>query len=250
MTDVAPGLQEAVEKTFRENIKKNPKIAKLQSLLETDAADFSAADQYALEVGQALANAFHTHISSGVLPDGKMYFNIADRVIPPSCKASYEEVADYAAAMVRGMNKRAGLGIAPQKPKINDDRVKGLVERACSADVYDDISKSFEADLVNYSQSVSTDTLIENAQFQWDAGLSPVIHRTASANCCEWCAALIGDYPYEEVRDSGNDVYRRHRDCNCEITFDPGSGSVQNVHTKRWEPKKIDIGIGVKRMTK
>ena len=248
MTDIVPELQDAIENTFRANLKNSKRIAELQEALEIGTANFGAADQYALEVGQALADAFHKHVSSGTLPDGKMYYNIAERVIPTSCRASHSEIADYAVAMVRGMNERAGLGIAPQSPKLNTDRIKGLVERACSADQYDDICKSFESDLVNYSQSVATDTLIENAEFQWSAGLSPVIHRTASANCCEWCADLAGDYPYEEVRETGSDVYRRHRDCNCEITFDPGSGRVQNVHTKRWSPKKIDIGIGVKVM--
>ena len=248
MDDIAPGLQEAVEKTFRENLKSNKKLTELQQLIESGEANYSAADQYALEVGQALANAFHEHISSDILPDGKMYYNIADRVIPPSCRASHEEIADFAMTMVRGMNERAGVGIAPQRPKFNTDRVKGLVERACGAEQYDDIRKSFEADLINYSQSVATDTLLENVEFQWNAGLSPVIHRTASANCCEWCAALEGDYPYEEVRETGSDVYRRHRDCNCEITFDPGTGRVQNVHTKRWAAKNIDTGVRVKRM--
>ena len=165
-----------------------------------------------------------------------MYYNIAERVIPAPMMTSFREIADYAQTMQRGMNARAGIGIRALRAGYNKDREKGLIERACGAARYDDIRKSFEEDLVNFGQSVVTDTLHENAEFQYQAGLSPVIRRVANGGCCDWCAKLAGTYPYEEVRETGNDVYRRHRFCRCRVTYDPGDGRRQDVHTKRWEP--------------
>lgn len=243
MKDIAPELQAKIEKTFRDNLQSNKRIQQLKAMLDAEKPNYSAADQYALEVGQALADAFHKHVTADILPDGKMYYNIAERIIPPSCRVSYEEISGYAETIVRGMNQRAGIGIAPQRAPFNTDRVKGLVERACGAEQYEDIRKSFEGDLVNYAQSVSTETMTENAEFGWKAGMNPVIRRIASADCCDWCAALDGEYAYEDVQDTGNDVYRRHRDCRCEISYDPGGSHVQNVHTKRWTPKNIDLGV-------
>lgn len=208
----------------------------LQRLLEEGKATYDDADRYALEVGQALARAFSEHITGETLPDGKMYYNIASRVLPPTLRETYEEVSSFAESMQRGMNERAKLGIIAQKASYNANKEKGLIERACGADQYEDIRKSMEGDLVNFSQAVVTDTLKANAEFQFQAGLEPVIHRKAVGACCEWCAALAGDYPYADVRDTGNDVYRRHRDCRCRVTYDPGEGRIQNVHTKRWEP--------------
>lgn len=194
---------------------------------------------YAVEVGNALAKAFHDEINADTLPDGRMYYNIASRVIPPPLRRCYEDVADYAQAMYKGMNERAGLGLKAQRAKYNEDRVKGLVEYACGTEDYASRQKNFEGSLVNYSQSVATDTMKENADFQYQAGLSPVIKRRGSSDCCGWCKALIKDYPYETVKATGSAVYRRHRDCRCQVYYDPGDGKVQNVHTKRWEDKQV-----------
>lgn len=232
---MAPELLEAVERSFRRNLQNNNRIKELMKALEEGRATYHEADQFALEVGQALAKAFNEHISGDTLPDGKMYYNIASRVLPPPLQATYEEVSSFAEAMQRGMNERAKLGIEPVRAAYNADREKGLIERACGADKYEDVRKSFEGDLVNFSQAVVTDTLKANAEFQYQAGLSPVIHRRTNGGCCDWCSKLAGDYPYEDVRDTGNDVYRRHRDCRCRVTYDPGEGRIQNVHTKRWE---------------
>ena len=45
---------------------------------------------------------------------------------------------------------------------------------------------------------------------------------------------LAGTYEYpDDVRD---EVYHRHRDCRCIVTYDPGNGkTVQDVHTKKWQ---------------
>ena len=225
---------------FRKNLDRNSRIKDLQEKLLSGKLTGSEADLYAVEVGQALAKAFHDEINSDTLPDGKMYYNIASRVIPPPLRACYEDVADYAEAMYQGMNERAKLGIKAQRAKYSTDREKGLIEYACGSDDYSNRQKNLEGSLVNYAQSVATDTMKENAEFQYQAGLSPVIRRSANGGCCEWCAALAGVYPYEEVRAIGSDVYRRHRDCRCTVTYDPGDGKVQNVHTKRWEASRIE----------
>lgn len=45
---------------------------------------------------------------------------------------------------------------------------------------------------------------------------------------------LEGEYDYEEVKDRGNPVYQRHNNCACEVTYEPGNGRVQDVHSKQW----------------
>ena len=47
------------------------------------AATYPAALDYADLVGGALAEAFRLHLSADTLPDGRMYWNIADRVLRP-----------------------------------------------------------------------------------------------------------------------------------------------------------------------
>ena len=83
-----------MERSFRENLNNNKEIARLQELLSTGKATYHEADKYAVEVGQALAKAFHDNVTADVLPDGRMYYNIASRVLPPPLRMSYEEIAN------------------------------------------------------------------------------------------------------------------------------------------------------------
>lgn len=80
------------------------------------------------------------------------------------------------------------------------------------------------------------DFVRENADFQYKAGLSPTIERKTTGKCCAWCSNLAGSYPYEDVKDKGNDVFRRHKNCHCQILYNPRDGSKrrQNVHTRQW----------------
>lgn len=234
---------EAVENSFRRNLEQNSKIKELQEVLASGKLVGDEADRYALEVGQALAKAFAENVTSDALPDGKMFYNIASRVIPPPLQSTHEEVSSFAQAMYQGMNERAKMGMKAQRSKYNTDREKGIVEHACSGETYEDVQKTVESSLVGFAQSVATETMKANAEFQYQAGLSPVIRRSANGGCCAWCAKLAGAYPYEDVRATGSDVYRRHRDCRCKVFFDPGDGKVQNVHTKRWEKKPLEAPV-------
>ena len=75
-----------------------------------------------------------------------------------------------------------------------------------------------------------------NTDFQYQAGLSPKVIRISSGNCCEWCDSLEGEYYYPDVPD---EVWQRHKNCNCVVEYDPGDGRRQNAHTKEWR-KQID----------
>ena len=57
------------------------------------AATYPAALDYADLVGGALAEAFRLHLSADTLPDGRMYWNIADRVLRPLLEEDHALVA-------------------------------------------------------------------------------------------------------------------------------------------------------------
>ena len=55
--------------------------------------------------------------------------------------------------------------------------------------------------------------------------------------CCKWCGRLVGTYDYATVRNTGNDVFRRHEHCRCTVEFIT-NGKKQNVHMKKWKRNK------------
>ncbi|MCR8969284.1 hypothetical protein [Facklamia sp. 7083-14-GEN3] len=174
------------------------------------------------------------NLSSEVLPNGKLYYNIAKKVVDPMMVNNFLLISEVSQEVQTVLNQSAGLGMRGLKPEINQDRIDGIVQRLALEESFDDIKWILGEPVINFSQSVVDDTIKTNAQFHYDAGLKPKIIRTANANCCDWCDEVAGVYDYKNVMDTGNDVYRRHRYCQCEVNYLPGDGRRQNAHSKTW----------------
>lgn len=239
MADIAPELLKKIQDDFRKKFDSSQTIRKLYEKVKGGSTTYKEANEFAIEVGEILAGSFKSNISSAYLPDGRMYFNIANRIIRETLQNNYELISDISMKVQEALNKTAGIGIKPIKPKLNEDKVKGIVDIVSGKENYDDIAYMLGDPIVNFSQSVVNDTVRENADFQYQAGLSPKIRRTSTGKCCEWCDKLAGVYDYEDVSNSGNDVFRRHERCRCLVEYEPGNGKRQNVYTKKW--KRIEV---------
>lgn len=231
MEDIAPDLLAAIQKSFTENVESNKRIAALFKKIESGAAVYSDAEEYSRLMGEALSQAFGSHLSSSVLPDGKLYYNIADRVVRPLMEEDHGIVSRAAEMVQASLNEKAGIGLAVQHAPVNTDRIDELINKVSNADTFDDVASFLGAPVVNFLQNVVDETLQENVNFQGRAGRHPRIIRKAEWKCCEWCRALAGEYEYPMVPP---DVYRRHQNCNCTVEYDPGDGPRQNVHSKKW----------------
>ena len=232
MEDIAPQLLEAIAKDFRSSYEASGKIKTLLQKVKENTATFAQAQEYALEVSRLIGLAYEQNVSSAVLPDGRMYYNIASRLLPENLDENYRLVSQYAAGVQKSLNEKAGIGMKAQIPEKNEDRIRGIVEVAANAEHYDDISGLLPGIFDNFCQNVVDETIKANVNFQGKAGLVPKIFRRAERKCCEWCNNLAGEYRYPNVPE---DVYRRHERCRCIVDYDPGSGKLQNVHTKQWK---------------
>lgn len=230
MEDIAPGLIEAVKAEFRSAYENSARIQQLLAAVKQGTATYRQAQQYAIEVSRLIGQAYEKHISSASLPDGKMYYNIASRLIPESLDENHRLVADYAKRVQESLNKQAQLGLKAQVAPLDTDRVDGLVQLAASKEQYDEVSGQLLRKFETYSQSIVDETIMENVDFHGRAGLHPVVYRRSTGRCCDWCRALVGKYKYPVERE----VYQRHENCRCTVLYDPGDGRTQNVHTKRW----------------
>lgn len=231
--DIAPALLETIEKAFYENLARDRKGAELLKKIHIKHATYETAGDYAEQIGIALAKAFRDNLSSDVLPDGKMYWNIADRVVRPLIGADYRLTSEAAALVQQALNEAAGIGLKAKAAPLNEERVSGFLNTLANAERYDDVAYMLEEPvLVNFTRSIVDETVKVNADFHRSAGLHPKIVRRAEHKACKWCRALAGSYNYPE--DTPDDVFRRHENCRCVVEYDPGDGSRQDVWTKEW----------------
>lgn len=231
-TDIVPELLEAIELDFNASIRSNKKISQIRELIENGTATYEQAYDYAEEVGEALSNAFEAHLSSEILPDGHMYFNIAERILNTTLENNHILVSEVSVEVQELLNKQAGLGLKGIEPELNRNRIKSMVERVVHEEVYDDVKWMLAEPIVNFTQSVVDDTIKTNADFQYESGLYPKIIRTLHGQePCNWCKSVAGVYKYPDVPD---DIYKRHDRCKCTVEYDPGDARKQNVWTKEW----------------
>ena len=232
MEDIAPQLLETLRSRFSEKIAVNPKIRALLKKIDAGNATYVDAEEYAYQIGKALAEVFRDNLSSAVLPDGRMYYNIAERVLRPLLEEDHAIVSQAAATVQTFLNQKANIGIKAQTVEVNEDRIYGIVNKMSESGTFDDVAWVLDEPVKNFSINVVDEILRANVNFQGRAGLKPKVIRRAERNCCKWCSDLDGVYDYPVSRE----VYQRHERCRCTVEYDPADGKRkrQNVHTKAW----------------
>lgn len=210
-------------------------LQQVESRIRKRIATYADAQDAAIQIGKALNTALKENLPDA-LTDGRLFRAVAEVVVEHPMKAAGRDVAKYAEAIQRELNENAGIGISPIVPEMNQDQINGIITGICNADSYEAGKGTMFAQVENALEGYVDDFVRENADFQYKAGLSPTIERRSDGKCCEWCSRLVGSYPYVEVNDRGNDVFRRHKHCHCLILYNPGNGSRrrQNVNTKKW----------------
>ena len=226
VADVSPELLKAIREDFNRELKNNKRIDALYDKAKSGVASYEEADDFAVEVGNILARVFQNNLSADVLPNGKMYYNIAKAVVEPMLIRNYDLVSSITQQVQASMNKAAGIGVKALSPELNQDRIDGLINSVSAAEDFGSVKWVLAEPVVVFTQSVVTDAIKANAEFQYKAGLTPKIIRKTTGKCCDWCKEVSGTYEYPDVP---KDVYRRHDFCRCKVDYVIGKFR-ENVH--------------------
>ena len=229
--DIVPELLKKIKQDFFDNAEKSAELEKLLLLLKDGKATYQEAYQFATKIGGILSKVLQTNISSSILPDGKMHYNIAERILSEMLGENHKMVSGYSKQIQEVLNKDAGVGLKTVIAPINQNRIDGLVNRLSHESSFDDVSWILGAPVVNFSQNVVDNHIKFNADFHYKSGLKPKIIRTTNGKCCDWCDKLAGVYFYPKV---DKNVFRRHDRCDCTVDYFPGDGKKQNVWSKNW----------------
>lgn len=229
--DVLPSILKEVQERFERDFGKSEIVRNAFAALKGKKATYKTANEFAIEIGEILSKALGASLSADKLPDGKMYYNISQRLLTDVLGRNHELVSGYTSDVQKNLNQEAKIGLKVQVPELNLDRIAGIVNRFSSEENFEDVSWLLGEPIVNFTQSIIDDSIKKNAEFHHQSGLQPEIIRKSYFHCCEWCQEVQGNYKYPRVP---KDVYRRHQHCRCIVDYDPKSGKTQNVWTKKW----------------
>lgn len=255
MTEFGSALLGSVQKSFAGYLMTDKDLARLSNRVR-DGTDYEAANEYAARVGELLAKSIDDNTKTLAF----MSRDVAQEVLTPLLTENHEIVSQAAATVQKNMNDAAGIGMGVLTADLDTNRINGLIDKVSSYDTYEQAKWVLNEPVVNYSQAVVDQTIRKNAQAHYKAGFEPiVIRKTETAGTktrlrkikgrsykytyavpCKWCAGLEGVYKYSEVKNTGNDVFRRHEACRCIIIYKDANKTV-NVRTQHeWTGEDAD----------
>jgi hypothetical protein len=231
--DIAPRMLADFEEDFRKSFQSDSILRSLYARINAGKATQADAQQFVIELGRLTADVFHRNVKAEDLPDGKLYYNIASRIIPPILEQNYGITCDVMAQVIDAQNRQAGIGIKFQRPEFDEQKSHELAWVASQAEQFADVQDMVANSLGANARDVSNECVKKNADFGYDAGFSPKIVRDDHGGCCEWCASMAGTY---DLKSAPKDVWATHANCTCTIEYDPGRSKRRSlsVSGKRW----------------
>lgn len=152
----------------------------------------------------------------------------------------YNDVNQVCELVMRSIDESAGIAMNPRQAAFPAERVQQLAHSLTDPTVPDEtIKRRANTGAANVAVSFHDDFVDENAAFRSDAGYDCYITRVVGGASCPWCSGMAGRYKYDEKPE---DMFRRHDNCTCIVTFEQGAFR-QDVWSKRsWETPKTGAG--------
>lgn len=214
-----------------EILKGDKQLAAIAEKIKAGKATFSDTAKYSEIVAKHLSGVIQGNIGAIHSPLGLEY------VCKTLLADHYDAINDVLGDVQAVLDEKNGIHIRPQKAAYPAERVQqvahSLVDPTVAAEV---IARRAAAPVENVAKSMHDDYMQENAAFRSRAGLKCWIVRQTDGKCCPWCSSIAGRYVYGE---EPQDVYRRHDNCGCTVTYECGRQR-QDVWSKRsWEVPEI-----------
>ena len=152
----------------------------------------------------------------------------------------YNDVNQVCELVMRSIDESAGIAMNPRHTAFPAERVQQLAHSLTDPTVPDEtIKRRANTGAANVAVSFHDDFVDENASLRSDAGYECYITRVVGGASCPWCSGMAGRYRNDEKPE---DMFRRHDNCTCIVTFEQGAFR-QDVWSKRsWETPKTGAG--------
>lgn len=238
--DVVPALLSDIRAGFNNRIRADTQLARVARRIRDGTATLVDAHRYAERLGMDLSKALIAEIIPDVLPNGELYFNIAERIITPTLRTNYEMTNETAIEIQKLLDAKSKIGLEAVTADFPEARIRGLADKL--SDIFEPLENRLKwlgEPVVNNSEAFVDDFVKANAQTRSMLGLKTTITRIVSPGCCEWCENLAGTYEYGR---EPKEIYQRHEFCRCDVIYQANRTS-QNVWSKKqWQstPEELE----------
>ncbi|MBQ1659029.1 MAG: hypothetical protein II059_04210 [Clostridia bacterium] len=231
MADIGEELLKAVRADFRRELgDSDSRLAKLLKRIQGGKGTMHDAALFSKECGAALSVAIAKNVVPENLPNGALYYNIAEKILGGTLRDNYDLLNMAAQAVQEQTDSKLNIRIEPQKAEFPQERVHKIINAAADQTADSEtIKRRLDSPVRNVTESFFDDYVEENAKFRDEAGLQTYLARQTNGKCCDWCASLAGRFRYE---DAPEEIFARHDNCTCTVDYITGTYR-QDVWSKR-----------------
>ena len=222
-----------LDEDLAKRIAEDAVLSRVLAKADSGTADFTDTSRYHDRMAEIVGAVMREHVLE--VP-AESRSALCERVL----RARYRDSAELLSRVQEALDAALGIRLAPQIPAFQAERAKQIGNSLADQTVSDEtIQRRAESASANVVRAFQDRYVQENVRFRTDAGLKCWIVRDAGAKCCDWCAGIDGKYEYGS---EPKDVYGRHDNCTCTVTYENGRKR-QDVWSKRtWEQPAPDAG--------
>ena len=222
----------ALADRFRQKLALDPEIRSLSKKIADGTADFSDTSKLFWRRSVMLREYTQDTVLD-LAPEDRQ------RLVEALLHRGYDDTTEALTIVQETLDKAQGLHLNPVVPKYPAERVVQVAHALMDPTVPDEkIVRRAGAPVANVNMSFHDDYMKENAKIRAKLGFKCYLNRVAAAGCCKWCTDIAGRYVYG---DQPEDVFRRHDNCGCTVTFENGRER-QDVWSKRtWQASPLEV---------
>lgn len=221
---------------FYQRLARDPQARAAMRRVERQTAAFADTAQLSERASVLLGEVFGAHVLD--VPE-----ELREAVCTALLRERYDTMNGILADVQEAADEALGLTLDAAHAPFPAERVQtvahSLIDPGVTAAT---IQRRANKPVANVARSFHDDFIETNAKKRSDLGLRCHITRETDGKCCPWCDGLAGRYVYG--RHPG-DIFRRHDNCGCTVTYEEGRQR-QDVWTKRsWErvdPEEVAAG--------
>lgn len=224
-------IREEVEKRIRQD----PELNRIRRKIENGNATYADTSAYSIRSGKLLGEILSGHILDIPVED-------REQLCVDLLHDRYVDINLVVDEVQSALDAAQGLRIAPRHAPENTERSHQIGTSLRDPTKPDDvIQRRAGAATETATKAVHDDRMESEAKFRKEAGLKSYLNRVAAAGCCPWCSKIAGRYVYG---DHPEDIFGRHDNCDCSVTFESGRQRQDVWSKKTWETPGIGAGAG------
>lgn len=129
MSDVATALYQLIMQDFESRMQRDERIKQIQNKIDNEKADFTDIYKYADRIGELGSEVLIECFDESNLPNGILYWNIAQRTVKPLLKYIHKLINEKAATVQKSIDTTNGIGLNSIAGTFPEDRIDDLIQK-------------------------------------------------------------------------------------------------------------------------